>query len=104
MPSEGTTIDFERSGGFAGMTLGTSVDTASLPPDEAREIEELLQKVDFDALRGRPPRAARGADRFQYSLTANVKGVRQSVSISEGDLTPELRVLVERLTAIARRR
>jgi hypothetical protein len=103
MSSEGTRIDFERSGGFAGISLAASVDTASLAPDEAREIEQLLEKIDFDALRQRPPRATRGADRFQYNLTASVKGARQNVSIGEAELTPELRALVERLTEIARR-
>jgi hypothetical protein len=104
MSSEGTRIDFERSGGFAGISLAASVDTATLAPEEAREIELLLDKIDFEALRRRPPRAARGADRFQYSLTASVKGARETVSIGEAELTPELRTLLERLTEIARRR
>ena len=104
MPFEGARIEFERSGGFAGISLGTSVDTSQLSPDEAREMEELLAKVNFSAPRELPMRASRGADRFQYNLTVTRGGQTQTVSIGESEVTPELRPLLDRLTDMAKRR
>ena len=39
-------IEFERSGGFAGVSLKTSVDSRAIPPDEVREFDELLGDED----------------------------------------------------------
>ena len=43
-------IEFERSGGFAGVSLKTSVDSRAIPPDEAREFDELLDRIDVTTL------------------------------------------------------
>ena len=51
-------IEFERSGGFAGISLKTSVDSRELPPDEAREFDELLDRIDVTTLTNSPEAAA----------------------------------------------
>lgn len=104
MASDAARIDFERSGGFAGITLGASVDTAQLPPEQALEIQELLDKIDLAALGERPLRLSRGADRFQYDITVTRGSERYTASIGESEVSPELRPLIDRLTEIARRR
>jgi hypothetical protein len=100
----GVRIDFQRSGGFAGVVLRCSIDTARMTPEEAREIEELVSAVDPAALAAASPRPGRGADRFQYDLTIDREDQRHHLSFGEGELTPELRPLVTRLLEIARRR
>jgi hypothetical protein len=99
-----TRIEFEQSGGFAGMTLSTTVDTARLPPDEAREIEQLVDQADLTALPSRPAGPPRGADRFQYDITVVRGRKRHHVTIQESDMPPAVRPLVQRLAELARRR
>ncbi len=94
-------IEFERSGGIAGISLKTSVDTSQLPPAEAAQLEQLVHAADLALLRPRPP--GPGADRFQYDLTIWEGKRRQRVSLSETQLTPELRPLIELLLDRARR-
>ncbi|MGH9281438.1 MAG: protealysin inhibitor emfourin [Acidimicrobiales bacterium] len=102
MGQRGTRVSFERSGGFGGVTLSKELDTKELDEDEAAQLEALLDRVDFDAAPGPAPRG--GADRFQYDLTVERGGRRHTLTRSEGQLTPELKELVERLQDLARRR
>ena len=101
--SEGVRIDFQRSGGFAGLTFGTSVDTASLPPEEARQIEDMVQQADFFALPQTVSGPPVGADRFQYDITVTRGDTSHSVSVGESAVPPTLRPLLDRLTDMARR-
>jgi hypothetical protein len=95
-------IELERSGGFAGISLRTSIDTNTLPPDEAREIARLVDRIDFARLVRRAPRPARGADRFQYDLTVQQGAARHHLSVPEGAVPTELKPLLERLVARAK--
>jgi hypothetical protein len=97
-------IDFERSGGFAGTSLATTVDTSALPADEARAIEDLVRGADFFALPPRLPRRSGGADRFQYDLTIARGRARHHVSVGEADVPAPLRPLIDHLLALARTR
>ena len=47
-------IYFERSGGFMGLPLKTSLDTAALPGEEAQTLQQMLAEAQFFAL---PPAA-----------------------------------------------
>ncbi|MGE5072070.1 MAG: protealysin inhibitor emfourin, partial [Anaerolineae bacterium] len=40
-------IDFTRTGGFAGIRLSTSVDTSELPPEQAHELDHLVEDAAF---------------------------------------------------------
>jgi hypothetical protein len=95
-------IELERSGGFAGISLRASIDTGALPPDEAREIARLVDRIDFADLARRPPRPARAADRFQYDLTVQQGTARHRLSIPEGAVPAELKPLLDRLVARAK--
>lgn len=95
----GVRIDFARTGGFAGLTLRTSLDTDELPPEEAAEIERLAEA----AMTAKGSERG-GVDRFQYEFEIEGAGEKRRLTIGEGDLTPELRTLVERLVDRARKR
>ena len=103
MATEGLHIDFERSGGFAGLSLKASVDADNLPLDQAGELDALLRAADFFSLPERPAQPGSGADRFQYDITVTQGGRRHSVSIGESGLPPALRPLIDRLTDLARK-
>ena len=97
-------IDFERSGGFAGISLKTSVDSGELPPDEAREFDELLDRIDATTFTNSPEAAAKQADQFQYDLTIEHGGKREQLTVRERDVPKELRPLLERLLERAKKR
>ncbi len=97
----GTRIDLARSGGFAGITLRSSLDTSQLPPEEAAVIEALVEGANLGQLPS--PSARPGAvDRFQYDLAVTRGGERLAVSVGENEVTPELRQLIDEV--MARRR
>ncbi|PKO22614.1 MAG: hypothetical protein CVU38_08495 [Chloroflexi bacterium HGW-Chloroflexi-1] len=94
-------ITFERSGGFAGMRLRATVQTAALPAEEAREIEALVAAADFFNL---PPilSAPRpGADRFQYEITVEDGARSHTVRVDEAAVPATLQPLLRRLTRMA---
>jgi hypothetical protein len=95
-------VELERSGGFAGVTLRASLDTAELPAAEADAVRRLVDRADLDALARRPPAPTRMPDRFQYDLTVTRDDRRQHLSVGEAAVTPELRPLLDHLMRRAR--
>jgi hypothetical protein len=93
-------IGFQRSGGVAGLTMGTEVDTEKLPPAEGRELERLVERVEAE---GAGKSAPAKPDRFQYDLTIKRGGQTRRLQLAEQELTPEGRELVKRLTERARK-
>ena len=67
-------IHFERSGGFAGISISTTVDTHSLQPDEAQKIQGMIDnaKEFFDLKKSSPP-PRRAADYFKYKVTVQTE-------------------------------
>ena len=61
-------IQFERTGGFAGMRTVASIDSDSLPPGQAQELRELVDAADFFNLPSRIEDSGEGADQFQYTV------------------------------------
>ncbi len=102
MSDTGTRIDLARSGGFAGITVRSSLDTSELPPDDAAMIEALVEAANLGQL---PSTAARPGevDRFQYDLSVTRGGQRLAVSVGEKEVTPELRRLIDEVMARRRR-
>ncbi len=98
MSDTGTRIELARSGGVAGITLRSSLDTSDLPPEEADMMESLVDNADLDRL---PAVAARpgAVDRFQYDLVVTRGGQRHVVSVGEKELTPQLRQLIDEVMA-----
>ena len=96
-------IEFERSGGFAGVSLKTSVDSRAIQPDEAREFDELLDRIDVTTLAD-SSEAATQPDQFQYDLTIEHDGKREHLTVRERDIPKELRPLLDRLLERAKKR
>ncbi|HEX2916209.1 MAG TPA: protealysin inhibitor emfourin [Chloroflexia bacterium] len=96
-------VEFERSGGFAGLIMRTEVDTSQLSADEAAQLQKMLSEANFFKLPSRLPSSASNVDRFQYNITVHDNNRTCSVQASESALPPELRPLVDWLTAQARK-
>ena len=95
-------IEFQRSGGFAGLTMGTTVDTADLPPEDARTYERLVESLERSGVGDSPPPGK--PDRFQYELTVTRGKDSRRFQLAEQELTPEVRELVSLLVERARQR
>jgi hypothetical protein len=95
-------ISIERSGGFAGITMRTTVDARDLAPGEAQKLRELVDQAGFMSL---PPKIASRSpqpDRFQYELRLEEEGRQYAVTVSEEALPEKLKPLVKWLMEKAR--
>ena len=92
-------ISVKRSGGFAGLTEEFAVDSATLPPDTAQQVVQLVQRRGFFALPAFLSGTTIGADLFRYEITVT-EDDRQHTVAFEDDNSPEtapLRQLVATL-------
>lgn len=82
--------------------MGTKVDTAELPPEEARLFERLVESLEKSGA-GDSPTPGK-PDRFQYELTITRGKESRRFQLAEQELTPEARELVTLLVERARKR
>jgi len=95
-------ISFERTGGFAGITMKAAVDEKDLAPDEAQKLRRLVEEADFFNLSKKiMPRSPR-PDRFQYELSLEESSRQHTVTTSEEVLPAKLKPLVNWLMEKAR--
>ena len=98
-----TEISFERSGGFMGRTISTTINLADLPDDQAGVLKEMLDEADFFELPEdltRPPIP----DAFTYTITVNTEVRHHSVRFSDSTAPDDLRPLLDELNKQARMR
>ncbi len=95
-------IEFQRSGGFAGMSLSCSVDTESLPQNEAYELQQMVKTANFFNLPAKIAASPSGADQFNYTVTVEDEG--QTYTVETGDMSapPNLQPLLQKLDRKAR--
>lgn len=98
-------IHFEKSGGFTGMHMATTVDTNEMPPDEAAR---LLRELESSGLLEHDPATLESAappspDVITYEVTLEVGDYEQRYCLTDVDLPESLQTLVRQLTVIARR-
>jgi 3-hydroxyisobutyrate dehydrogenase-like beta-hydroxyacid dehydrogenase len=95
-------VDFERTGGFAGMRTTATIDTETLPPDEARALNELVDAAGFFNLPATISSPSPGADRFQYKITIVAGGRQHTVETSDAAVPETLSPLLRKLMVLAR--
>jgi hypothetical protein len=88
----------------AGLRLTASVDTATLPAEDAAHILQLVEAAGLSELEHMPDQSP-GADRFQYRLRIESarRGTR-TATLSESAVPDRLRPLLEFLTDLALQR
>lgn len=79
-----------RRGGFAGIPVHASIDTADLPPGVAGEVEAAVALLPF----GRPPAPPGHPDSFEYQITTDAQDGGRSAVVDEADLPAALRPVV----------
>lgn len=95
-------IHFERSGGFAGMQVRAQVDADSLPPDDAKQLQAMVEAAEFFDLPAKIASPASGGDQFQYRLTVESEGRQHTVEVGDASAPESLQPLLRRLTLLAR--
>jgi hypothetical protein len=90
-------IRVTRRGGIAGIPLRGEIDTAELPPDQARLAEEALHTLP-DSAAGAPPHHPDG---FQYEIAFSpTQGAARSTMLDEAEVSDALRPVID--TALRR--
>jgi hypothetical protein len=95
-------INFQRSGGLAGMLVQLSIDTGSLPPDKADHLHNSVKKANFFDLPARLDSPIDASDQFQYVITVEQGNRRHTVEASDGAAPATLWPLLRELTLLAR--
>lgn len=99
-------IAFSIEGGFAafpGLRRPRLIDTSRLPPQEAAELEELIELLDFFNLPSAQPQRQVFPDAFRYTI--GVKHERREHTITRSDPIedPNLAKLVNLLRSYPKR-
>lgn len=98
-------VSIRSSGGFANLGLGGTVDTAALPPEQARRIEAGLAADKLRAAATPPTAARRGLgmvpDATQYEVTIHPEGGGQARTFTVDDAAqaPEVLAAIDELMA-----
>jgi hypothetical protein len=95
-------IQFERTGGFAGIRFAADFELDDLPKDQAHQIIELLDDLDFDELPEQILGNSQVADGFMYSITLVTEKRKHTVTTSESAAPKKMEPLLEILTQIAK--
>jgi len=96
-------IQFERSGGFAGIRQSHSISSDTLSPEEENKIIGLIETAHFfdlpPVLRSTQP----GADRFQYKISVQSEQRQHTVQVDEAAVPAELQPFLAWLKIAARK-
>lgn len=85
------------------MRKEVTVDTESLPAEEARKLEGMLESAGFFKMPAKFAAPKRGADYFQYRLTAKIGEKEHTVELSEPQISEELQPLLQSLMEYAKK-
>ncbi len=95
-------ISLERSGGFTGIPLTITVDTATLSSAQATQVRHWVEASDFFRLSS--PSTPAQPDRFEYEVTVRDGDRSHTVTVGEAAIPEPLRPLLSWLIEAARSR
>jgi hypothetical protein len=96
-------IQFERSGGFAGIRLALDLTESDLPEEQWQALQTAIQQAEFFQL---PPKVAGMGqpDRFTYQVTVETATQSHTVELGEGGIPDKVQPLIQQLNLLARTR
>jgi hypothetical protein len=96
-------IEFERTGGFAGLRAATTVDTDTLPAAEADALRALVSAAGVFELPATLRASAPVRDQFAYKLTVTDGARTHTVRMDESAVPASARPLIDWLVAALQR-
>lgn len=97
-------IQYERSGGFAGITTKIEFVSDSLPAAEVEQLEQMIVESDFLKFHANDSTRENATDQFSYKLTIEYNNERNTVELSETTIPESFRPLFNYLNQKARSR
>jgi len=91
-------VYFERTGGFAGISISVSLDTDKMPQDESEQLHSMCNNVNFFNLPPKSEPKSGVADLFHYKITIESKDGKHTVETTDMSLTPEFEIFVNFLS------
>jgi hypothetical protein len=92
-----TKIKFERSGGYAGVTLAHALETKALPAPELARVQKLIDDANLFELPKQVKSRDAMPDRFEYKITIREKGRQRTLVIGERSTPENLKPLIDYL-------
>jgi hypothetical protein len=95
-------IQFERTGGFAGIRFAADFKPEELPREQSKELFDLLDDLDFDELPEKMIGNSPIPDGFTYSITVETSKKAHTVVTGDASAPEKMQELLQLLTRIAR--
>ena len=88
-------IIINRTGGMLPLKRSTVLDTKSLPPEQSKKLEELVEESNFFNLKDSVARVG-SADYYTYSITIEKEdGSKNTVKLSDFTMPKEIKNLLK---------
>jgi len=97
-------IAFERSGGFANIRFAAEFELDDLPDDQAHQLKELFDDLDFDELPSQFNEHGNMADGFTYIITVESGKGTHTVTASDTSAPEKMQPLLELLVKITKQK
>ena len=95
-------IRFERTGGFAGMTIARDLKLEDLSQEQAETLLELLDDLDFEELPEQMTDMERMPDQFTYTITVETRRGKHTVTTGDVSAPEKMQDLLQLLNRLAR--
>ena len=95
-------IKFERTGGFAGMTIARDLTLEDLSDEQAHTLLELLDDLDFNELPEQMTESDSQSDQFTYVITVETRRGEHTVVTGDASAPEKMQELLQLLNRLAR--
>lgn len=95
-------IRFERTGGFAGMTIARDLKLDDLSDEQAETLSELLDDLDFEELPEQMTGTESMPDQFTYTITVKTSRGEHTVITGDASAPEKMQELLQLLNRLAR--
>ena len=97
-------IRFERTGGFAGMTIARDLKLDDLSEEQANTLLELLDNLDFEELPEQMTDKEPMPDQFTYTITVETTRGEHTVVTGDASAPEKMQDLLQFLNRLARKK
>jgi hypothetical protein len=97
-------IKFERTGGFAGMTIARDLKPDDLSEEQAHRLSELLDDLEFENLPEQMTGSESMPDEFTYTITVETLRGEHTVVTGDASAPEKMQELLQFLNHLARKK